>query len=97
MTTLSSSVGTTGFEPATPCTPCKCATGLRYVPNFVCSYRKQNGVKIYIRKELINNHCPCDPPAPSGMRYRAALRPELCLLISKTERGKNLYTKRTNQ
>jgi hypothetical protein len=26
-------VGTTGFEPATPCTPCKCATGLRYVPN----------------------------------------------------------------
>jgi hypothetical protein len=27
------SVGTTGFEPATPCTPCKCATGLRYVPN----------------------------------------------------------------
>jgi hypothetical protein len=26
------SVGTTGFEPATPCTPCKCATGLRYVP-----------------------------------------------------------------
>src|SRR5689334_8294540 len=25
-------VGTTGFEPATPCTPCKCATGLRYVP-----------------------------------------------------------------
>jgi hypothetical protein len=30
---LSSQVGTTGFEPATPCTPCKCATGLRYVPN----------------------------------------------------------------
>ena len=25
-------VGVTGFEPATPCTPCKCATGLRYVP-----------------------------------------------------------------
>jgi dihydroorotase len=23
----------TGFEPATPCTPCKCATGLRYIPN----------------------------------------------------------------
>ena len=31
--TLSSQVGTTGFEPATPCTPCKYATGLRYVPN----------------------------------------------------------------
>jgi pimeloyl-ACP methyl ester carboxylesterase len=25
-------VGTTRFELATPCTPCKCATGLRYVP-----------------------------------------------------------------
>ncbi len=25
-------VGTTGFEPATPCTPCKCATRLRHVP-----------------------------------------------------------------
>ena len=26
------SVGVTGFEPATTCTPCKCATGLRYTP-----------------------------------------------------------------
>ena len=26
-------VGVTGLEPATPCTPCKCATGLRYTPN----------------------------------------------------------------
>ena len=25
-------VGTAGFEPATPSTPRKCATGLRYVP-----------------------------------------------------------------
>jgi hypothetical protein len=25
-------VGTAGFEPATPCTPSKCATRLRYVP-----------------------------------------------------------------
>ena len=25
-------VGVTGLEPATPCTPCKCATGLRYTP-----------------------------------------------------------------
>jgi site-specific DNA recombinase len=31
--TLSSLVGWTGFEPATPCTPCKCATGLRHHPN----------------------------------------------------------------
>ena len=26
-------VGTRGFEPPTTCTPCKCATRLRYVPN----------------------------------------------------------------
>lgn len=26
-------VGTAGFEPTTPCTPSKCATRLRYVPN----------------------------------------------------------------
>ena len=25
-------VGATGFEPATPCTPSKCATRLRYAP-----------------------------------------------------------------
>ena len=25
-------VGWTGFEPATTCTPCKCATGLRHHP-----------------------------------------------------------------
>jgi hypothetical protein len=25
-------VGAGGFEPPTPCTPCKCATGLRYAP-----------------------------------------------------------------
>jgi|GEM_PF-4779063 hypothetical protein len=25
-------VGAAGFEPATPCTPSKCATGLRYAP-----------------------------------------------------------------
>ncbi len=25
-------VGVTGFEPATPCTPCKYATGLRHTP-----------------------------------------------------------------
>ena len=25
-------VGETGIEPATPCTPCRCATKLRYSP-----------------------------------------------------------------
>ena len=29
-------VGVTGFEPATTCTPCKCATGLRYTPRMTC-------------------------------------------------------------
>ena len=28
-------VGTAGFEPATPCTPSKCATGLRHVPKLL--------------------------------------------------------------
>ena len=28
-----SSVGATGFEPATPATPLQCATGLRHAPN----------------------------------------------------------------
>jgi hypothetical protein len=27
-----SSVGAGGFEPPTPCTPCRCASGLRYAP-----------------------------------------------------------------
>ena len=30
---LSCEVGMTRFELATPCTPCKCATGLRHIPN----------------------------------------------------------------
>ena len=34
--TLSNQVGKTGFEPATPCTPYKCATGLRHFPKTGC-------------------------------------------------------------
>jgi hypothetical protein len=30
--TMLSVVGAAGFEPTTPCTPSKCATGLRHVP-----------------------------------------------------------------
>ena len=30
-------VGATGFEPATPCTPCKCATRLRHAPTEIRS------------------------------------------------------------
>ena len=33
--TYPSIVGTAGFEPATPCTPCKCATRLRHAPKCV--------------------------------------------------------------
>ncbi len=32
LTALELLVGTAGFELATPCTPCKCATRLRYAP-----------------------------------------------------------------
>ena len=43
-TVWSNQVGTTRFELATSCTPCKHATGLRYVPNLFlfqgCKYRK---------------------------------------------------------
>lgn len=28
-------VGTVGFEPTTPCTPCRCATRLRHAPTVV--------------------------------------------------------------
>ena len=37
-TALSNQVGTTRFELATSCTPCKHATGLRYVPNYSGKY-----------------------------------------------------------
>lgn len=39
--TLSSLVGWTGFEPATSCTPCKHATGLRYHPKIYFSYIRE--------------------------------------------------------
>ena len=32
MTSFGFLVGAAGFELATPCTPCKCATRLRYIP-----------------------------------------------------------------
>lgn len=45
---LSSQVGTTGFEPATSCTPCKRATGLRYVPKPV-SANNQRDANVIIK------------------------------------------------
>ena len=32
-------VGAIGFEPTTPCTPCRCATGLRHAPTVVLVYQ----------------------------------------------------------
>ena len=37
-------VGTGGFEPPTPCTPCKCATRLRYAPRCLATTGYQSGV-----------------------------------------------------
>jgi hypothetical protein len=34
-------VGMTGFEPATPCTPYKYATGLRHIPNLISSHLQE--------------------------------------------------------
>ena len=32
-------VGAKGFEPSTPCTPCRCATGLRHAPTVALVYQ----------------------------------------------------------
>ena len=36
-------VGVAGFELATPCTPCKCATRLRYTPTRLEFYTEKFG------------------------------------------------------
>ena len=48
-------VGTARFELATPCTPSKCATRLRYVPTELAAEVEQRGVstiKFYTRRQL---------------------------------------------
>ena len=40
------SIGTAGFEPATPATPLQCATGLRHVPK---------GRKVYAGRGTLNS------------------------------------------
>ena len=40
-------VGWTGFEPATSCTPCKCATGLRHHPKGLQIYMKLTLKKLF--------------------------------------------------
>jgi hypothetical protein len=61
----------TGFEPATTCTPCKCATGLRYtpsslVPHFAATLPPQGGMRY---RAALHPEFPCpafrsDHPAP---------------------------------
>ena len=43
-------VGATGFEPATPCTPCKCATRLRHAPTEAASVTAKTGVRYPSRR-----------------------------------------------
>src|SRR5688500_20298890 len=57
------SVGKTGFEPATPWSQTRCATGLRYFPNIICA-------------DQLLTHSPPTLPISIGMRYRPALLPE---------------------
>ena len=40
-------VGMTGFEPATTCTPCKCATRLRYIPIVIANHYS---IRLSVRK-----------------------------------------------
>ena len=43
---LSRLVGVAGFEPTTTCTPCKCATRLRYTPNRRYARRAQKRTRM---------------------------------------------------
>jgi hypothetical protein len=47
---LPNMVGAAGFELATPCTPCKCATRLRYAP------KKKSIAELFGVLQLINNN-----------------------------------------
>ncbi len=58
-------VGAGGFEPPTPCTPCKCATGLRYAPN-MSDYSAPGGFL-----QGTNNGLPRDAPPPDHIMVDA--------------------------
>src|SRR5271166_1453756 len=61
-------VGTARFELATPCTPSKCATRLRYVPNGIAASARQRGVltfRFYTSRRLRARLCRvADRPRP---------------------------------
>ena len=82
-------VGARGFEPPTPCTPCKCATWLRHAPTILLL----PGINLFIhqfqlrfktiskpsnfilgRRERIRTS---DPLLPKQVRYQAALHADL--------------------
>jgi hypothetical protein len=48
----------------------------------LCDILKYQRGKHLYKKNLLIFIAPCDPPASSGMRYRAALRPETFLNLS---------------
>ena len=67
-------VGAGGFEPPTPCTPCKCATGLRYAPNMF-DYSAPGGFL-----QGTNSRLPCGAP-PTDHDMMAASRGILCRFL----------------
>ena len=73
-------VGKTGFEPATPWSQTRCATGLRYFPNYflAASIFSIDRSKVYKQKKSFTL---CGPWRLSAMRYRPALLPEYFLAV----------------
>ncbi len=73
-------VGKTGFEPATPWSQTRCATGLRYFPKLFFA-------DTFLKRPLTIATLPIS----IGMRYRPALLPELIFLflnqVSRLRRG----------
>jgi hypothetical protein len=47
-------VGARGFEPPTPCTPCRCATRLRHAPTISGTYRKAGIITYYSRTTRVS-------------------------------------------
>ena len=70
LTLIRNLVGARGFEPPTPCTPCRCATRLRYAPTV-------SGWKPGLAPGKARNHTRSRRPAEPGWGYRR-LRPVVC-------------------
>jgi hypothetical protein len=71
-------IGTARFELATPCTPCKCATRLRYAPTKKYAYNKQSlaSIAVYDEKKTVFIKIL------SSLKYRQGASPALSPLIS---------------